>query len=180
MEYSDQTLIDELKSGNQSAYELLFKKFYKPLVAKAYHILEDEMEAEDLVQNLFVTLWQKLPELNIRTSIRAYLFGAVHNQCMMHLRSSKVADKRLDAYANILQVESQSTVEVEMPMILQSDLELIFNELPLQRQRVFRMVYLEEKKYKQAAQEMGLSVNSVKTHLKLALKSIKDKVKKII
>jgi len=180
MEHSDQTLIDELKSGNQSAYELLFKKFYKTLVAKAYYILEDEMEAEDLVQNLFVTLWQKLPELNIRTSIRAYLFGAVHNQCMMLLRSRKVADKRLGAYTTQLEAASQLVTELEMPLILQSDLELIFNELPAQRQRVFRMVYLEDKKYKQAAQEMGLSVNSVKTHLKLALRSIKDKVKKII
>jgi len=180
MEHTDQILFDELKSGNQHAYELLFKKFYKMLVAKAYYILEDEMEAEDVVQNLFVTLWQKMPDLEVRTSLKAYLFGAVHNQCMMNIRSRKVADKRLNAYTTLVEQESNLDTEAEIPLILQSDLELIFNELPIQRQRVFRLVYLEDKKYKEAAQEMGLSVNSIKTHLKLAMGSLRDKVKKIL
>ena len=174
MEQTDQILLDELKSGNQSAYELLFKKFYKVLVAKAYFILEDEMEAEDLVQNLFVTLWQKFPQLTIRTSIKAYLFGAVHNQCMMSIRNKKVADRRLTAYTDSLPAQIETPEPEE-----EKNYELLFNELPMQRQRVFRLVYIEDKKYKEAAEEMGLSVNSIKTHLKLAVKTLKDKLNKL-
>ncbi len=175
MEQDDQILLDELKKGNKSAYEAVFKKYYKMLVAKAYFILEDEMEAEDLTQNLFVTIWQKSHFLSIKTSIRAYLFRAVHNECMMILRNKKVSDRRLKAYTHTL-------AEEEEPLTEQYDenhLNLIFNELPVQRQKAFKLVYIEDKKYKEAAEEMGVSVNSIKTHLKLAVKTLKNKISNI-
>jgi len=174
--HDDQILLDELKSGNQSAYELVFKKYYKMLVAKAYFILEDEMEAEDVVQNLFVTIWQKSHFLSVKTTIKAYLFGAVHNQCMMYIRDKKVSDRRLNAYTNTLVVEEE-LMEAEPDYAGQ--LDLIFNDLPVQRQRVFKLVYMDNKKYKEAAEEMGLSVNSIKTHLKLAVKALRHKLIKV-
>ncbi|WP_449437417.1 RNA polymerase sigma factor [Pedobacter steynii] len=59
MENEDQILLDQLKGGDYTAYELIFKKYYKVLSTKAYFMLEDDMEAEDLVQNLFISIWQK-------------------------------------------------------------------------------------------------------------------------
>ncbi len=175
MEQDDQILLDELKSGSPSAYERVFKKYYKMLVAKAYFVLEDEMEAEDLVQNLFVTMWQKSHFISIKTSLKSYLYAAVHNQCMMVIRDRKVADKRMNSYKEVLAGdEEEDGLEVEETY--QGSLDLAFQELPLQRQRAFKLVYLEDKKYKEAAEEMGLSVNSVKTHLKLAVKALKDKL----
>ncbi|EDM34918.1 RNA polymerase ECF-type sigma factor [Pedobacter sp. BAL39] len=176
MGHDDQILLDELKSGNQSAYELVFKKYYKMLVAKAYFILEDEMEAEDLVQNLFVTIWQKSHFLSVKTTIKAYLFGAVHNQCMMYIRDKKVSDRRLNAYTDTLAVEEE---QQEAEPDYAGQLDLIFNDLPVQRQRVFKLVYMDNKKYKEAAEEMGLSVNSIKTHLKLAVKALRHKLIKV-
>ena len=55
-------------------------------------------------------------------------------------------------------------------------LDLIFNQLPVQRRKAFKLVYLEDKKYKEAAEEMGVSVNSIKTHLKLAVKALQQKL----
>lgn len=175
MEQDDQILLDELKSGSHSAYERVFKKYYKMLVAKAYFVLEDEMEAEDLVQNLFVTMWQKSHFISIKTSLRSYLYAAVHNQCMMVIRDRKVADKRMNSYKEVLAGDEEKD-RMEVEEAYQGRLDLAFHELPLQRQRAFKLVYLEDKKYKEAAEEMGLSVNSVKTHLKLAVKALKDKL----
>lgn len=176
MEQDDQILLNELKSGNPSAYERVFKKYYKMLVAKAYFVLEDEMEAEDLVQNLFVTMWQKSHFISIKTSLKSYLYGAIHNQCMMVIRDRKVADKRMNSYKDVLagdEYDEEGEIEDET---YQGRLDLAFQELPLQRQRAFKLVYVEDKKYKEAAEEMGLSVNSIKTHLKLAVKALKDKL----
>jgi len=175
MEQDDQILLNELKQGNKSAYEAVFKKYYKPLVAKAYFILEDEMEAEDLTQNLFVNMWLKSHFLSINTSIRAYLFRAIHNECMMVLRNKKVSDRRLKLYTDTIAEEEEPVTEEYD----QKHLNLIFTELPVQRQKAFKLVYIDDKKYKEAAEEMGVSVNSIKTHLKLALKSLKDKIGKI-
>ena len=175
MERDDQILLDELKSGSHSGYERVFKKYYKMLVAKAYFILEDEMEAEDLVQNLFVTMWQKSHFISIKTSLKSYLYGAVHNQCMMVIRDRKVADRRMNTYIEVLAGDEHEELD-GVEEAYQGQLNLAFQELPLQRQRAFKLVYLEDKKYKEAAEEMGLSVNSIKTHLKLAVKALKDKL----
>jgi RNA polymerase sigma-70 factor (family 1) len=173
MDDQDQFLLDELKKGHKTAYEQVFKKYYKALAIKAFLMLEDEMEAEDLVQNLFIAMWQKSHYSAIKTSLKAYLFRAVHNQCLMKLRKMKVDQHRLEVYTFSLSEDE----EVDSEKYSQEDhISLIFNELPTQRQKAFKLVYLEDKKYKEAANEMGVSVNSVKTHLKLAIKMLQKKL----
>lgn len=174
MENEDQILLDQLKSGDYAAYELIFKKYYKVLSTKAYFMLEDEMEAEDLVQNLFISIWQKGLFLSINSSVKAYLLRSVHNQCLTNLRNKKASERRLNEYtaAQSWIGEEQETEQQDY----EGELELIFEQLPTQRQKAFKLVYLEDKKYKEAAEEMGLSVNSIKTHLKLAVKALQKKL----
>jgi len=173
MEDEDQILLNELKNGQQRAHEMVFKKYYKALALKAYLLLEDEMEAEDLVQNLFVSMWQKSHYQTINTSLKAYLFRAVHNQCLMSLRKRKVAQRRLDDYSERVCLHEE---EEDQEVRHENEINLVFSELPMQRQKAFKLVYLEHKKYKEAADEMGLSVNSIKTHLKLAIKMLQKKL----
>lgn len=174
MENEDQILLDQFKSGDYTAYELIFKKYYKVLSTKAYFMLEDEMEAEDLVQNLFISIWQKGLFLSINISVKAYLLRSVHNQCLMNLRNKKTSKRRLNEYT-----AAQSWIGEDRETEQQNyeeKLELIFDQLPAQRRKAFKLVYLEDKKYKEAAEEMGLSVNSIKTHLKLAVKALQKKL----
>jgi DNA-directed RNA polymerase specialized sigma24 family protein len=89
MEIPDQILLKDLQNGSQSAYELVFKKYYKALALKAYLMLENQMEAEDLVQNLFISMWEKSQFLSVNTALKAYFFKAVHNLCLMVLRRRK-------------------------------------------------------------------------------------------
>ncbi|TDQ11590.1 RNA polymerase sigma factor [Pedobacter metabolipauper] len=176
MEKDDQILLDELKGGNISAYALLFKKYYKLLSVKAYFMIEDEMDAEDLVQNLFVSIWQKQNYLFINTSIKAYLLRALHNRCLIYLEQKKRTEKKLENYK--LNIETDDIQDHNAREDYEAGLSLIFNELPVQRQKAFKLVYLEEKRYKEAAEEMGISVNSIKTHLKLAVKTLQQKLNK--
>lgn len=174
MEDQDQILLNELKKGHKTAYEQVFNKYYKALAIKAFLMLEDEMDAEDLVQNLFISMWQKSHYLSINSSLKAYLFRAVHNQCLMNLRKRKVDEQKLEIYTFSLNKEDESADSEVYEQ--QDQISLIFNELPTQRQKAFKLVYLEDKKYKEAANEMGVSVNSVKTHLKLAIKMLQKKL----
>lgn len=176
MENGDQILLDQLKSGDYSAYELIFKKYYKTLSVKAYFMLEDDMEAEDLVQNLFISIWQNNLFLSVNTSVKAYLIRSVHNRCLTVLRDKKTAERRLNKYTEEQNFRDEEDQETVPQNDYEKKFELIFGQLPSQRQKAFKLVYLEDKKYKEAAEEMGLSVNSIKTHLKLAVKALQKKL----
>lgn len=175
MEEEDQILLDELRLGDKSAYETVFKRYYRALALKAFLILDDEMEAEDLVQNLFVEMWQKGHYQAVKTSLKSYLFKAVHNQCLMVLRKRKSTQRQLEVYTRSLEQPAEEHDEVANGLHEQQ-IQMVLNELPVQRQRAFKLVHLDHKKYQEAADEMGVSINSVKTHLKLAVKILQQKL----
>lgn len=175
MDEEDQILLSELQLGHKTAHEQVFKKYYRALSLKAFLLLDDEMEAEDLVQNLFVDMWQRSHYQSINSSLKAYLFRAVHNQCLMVLRKRKTSQRQLHVYTQSLDENPVETEELPN-RAQQQQIQTVFNELPTQRQKAFKLVYLDNKKYQEAADEMGVSINSVKTHLKLAVKILQKKL----
>ncbi|HEY9260800.1 sigma-70 family RNA polymerase sigma factor [Chitinophaga sp.] len=169
----DKLLLHQLREGDIKAYEQLFKKYYKSLTVDAYYLLKDETEAEDQVQSLFIEIWDKQLYHNITYSVKSYLHTAIRNKCLSFIEKGKNEHKRFNAYVNTLEDEINENVVENKET--ENRLNLILNELPIQRLRAFSLVYLEDKKYKEAAEEMGITINSVKTHLKLALKILQKK-----
>jgi RNA polymerase sigma-70 factor (family 1) len=155
------------------AFELLFKKYYKPLVVQAFVILGDSMEAEDLVQGLFIDLWDKNYGDIVHTSIRSYLYRAVKNRSLNVIERRNTEQKRSERYKLTL-TESIFNQEIEQDE-MKLEIDRIMSSLPQQRLQTFNLVYLEDKKYKEAASELGISINTVKTHLKLAVKYLRVK-----
>lgn len=160
-----------VKAGDINAYGRLFKNHYKLLIAEAFYLLGDEMEAEDLVQNLFVEIWDKKLYLNIHGSVKAYLRVSVRNKSLTLLGKRKVNQKRHNDY--IQSLEDQTEDIDPGGSDTERDINQIVDKLPLRRLQVVNLVFVQNKKYKEAAAEMGISINSVKTHLKLAIKVLK-------
>lgn len=174
MNYNDDMLLlQQLKVDPKKAYEELFRKYYKALTIDAYFLLKDEMEAEDQVQLLFIEIWDKQLYLTIRTSIKSYLHRAIRNKCLSVLEKDKNNHKRYHDYVNTLDDKINDNV-VERNET-EKRLNAILNELPNQRLKAFSLVYLENKRYKEAAEEMGITVNSIKTHLRFAVKVLQQK-----
>ena len=171
MENEDDELLILIKAGDRQAYGRLFKSFYKLLVAEAFYLLEDEMEAEDLVQNLFVEIWDKKLYLNIHGSAKAYLRVSVRNKSLTLLGKRKVNQKRHNDYIQYLEDQTEDIDPGGNDT--ERDINQIVDKLPLRRLQVVNLVFVQNKKYKEAAAEMGISINSVKTHLKLAIKVLK-------
>jgi RNA polymerase sigma-70 factor (family 1) len=167
----DNFLLDQLKTGDVAAYEQLFRKYYKILNLHAWYLLKDEMEAEDQVQSLFIEIWDKQLYRQIRTSVKSYLHTAIKNKCLAVLEKKKVNNKRLNRYVSTLEYKTDRNVVIENESA--RSMHAIINELPAQRQQAFSLVYLEKKKYKEAARIMHITTNSVKTHLKLAVKELR-------
>lgn len=169
----DQLLLAQFRKGDVGVFEQVYKTCYKSLIAEAYLLLQDEQEAEDQVQGLFIEIWDKKLYRNVNIALRSYLHRSIHNRCLNVLDKQKTRDKRMLRYTRTLEdrVSGNMAELNERARMMQT----LLGELSTQRLEAFSLVYLEDKKYKEAAEEMGITVNSVKTHLRLALKTLQQK-----
>jgi RNA polymerase sigma-70 factor (family 1) len=167
---NDSQLLEEFKRGNVQAFEQVFTSYYATLKTSAFLLLDDEQDAEDLVQQLFEDIWTKELYKNIDLSVKAYLYTAVRNKCFNLLEKRKVEERKINSYAESISSEPVDIPEEDLPIHMQNALK----ELPPQRRAAFKLVYMEDRSYKDAAGEMGISVNSLKTHLKIGIRFLRD------
>ena len=158
---------------DDDTFELLFKTHFKALHAYGMSILRDEQEAEEIVQQVFLKFWEKRNTLTIETSVKAYLYKSVYNDCLNHLRNFKTrlkyqgeAQRMTDLY------ERPASARVEMNEF-QNILNEAINELPEKCRTIFQMSRFEELKYKEIAEKLGLSVKTVENQMSKALKILR-------
>lgn len=170
-----QLLID-FQSGREAAFEQVFKLYYKPLRMQAFLILKNEEEAEDQVQQLFLDIWNKQLYRNVQQSLKPYLHTAIRNRCFNYRTKASQENKLWHEYTRHpdLIVSEESNEQPMQPSYLLAALK----ELPVQRFKAFTLVHMEDKKYQEAAEEMGISINSLKSHLKLAVKFLRMRLQK--
>ena len=168
-------LLHDFQTGQEAAFEQVFKLFYKPLRMQAFLILKNEEEADDQVQQLFLDIWNKQLYRNVQQSLKAYLHTAIRNRCFNFLTKVSQENKKWHEYAGYA---ASAIPEDDKEPSLQPYLLAALNELPAQRFRAFNLVHLEDKKYHEAASEMGISINSLKSHLKLGVKFLRMRLQK--
>ncbi|WP_326994339.1 sigma-70 family RNA polymerase sigma factor [Chitinophaga sp. 212800010-3] len=171
---SDIELVQRLKEGDNSAYDALFMKYHKMLCLNAYWFLRNEAEANDLVQTFFLDIWDKKLYLQFNGDIRGYLHQAVKNRCLTHLKKQKTEKERQQAFTQ-LQDDMVVPGQENSPDYYKQVLTVI-NDMATQKRSAIQMVYIQGKRYQEAADEMGISINSFKTHLKRGLKVLRHAI----
>jgi len=166
-------LIKGLKEGDKSAYKFLFTEHYIDLCNYIYNLSKNRVLAEDLVQEVFIKLWEKRTTLNIKTSIKSYLYKASHNQFLQHIRKEKnrfdvIERSKLDLLS-LVYIEDESTTN-----LYAEKLDTLINDLPPKCKTVFLKSKIENKKYKEIAQEMNISVKTVENHIGKALRILRE------
>jgi RNA polymerase sigma-70 factor (ECF subfamily) len=167
----DIQIVEQLKNGDLSAFDSLFVKYYKLLCVNAYFFLKDEQEAKDLVQTFFLDIWEKKLYLHFHDEIKGYLYRAIKNRCLNEISKQKTRDKNYKDFAD-LQDEKSSPPD-EMPPDYYGQMQNKLESIAGQKRVAIQMVYVKGKKYQEAADEMGISINSFKTHLKSGLKILR-------
>ena len=159
------------KLYNES-FEALFSHYAKGMVVYAREFLFSPQEAEDIVHDVFVSLWEKIDSLSADTA-KAYLFRATRNRCLDHLKHLKVRS----AYQEKILVERDAPDALETDYYIETELkghiEAIMNSMPPQRRKVFMMSRMEGKSAQEIAAEVNLSPRTVEKHIELALKHLK-------
>lgn len=167
-------LIKELRAGKESAFDYLFRSRYKDLCRFAWSFVSDYSVAEDIVQELFSTIWRRKEAIDERQSLDSYLYVSVRNACFTYLRTRK-QNVELSALRNEA-VLPETDYVFESPVL--RTLWNAVEALPLQCKVIFKLVVLEEMKYQDVADHMDISINSVKTQMKIAYKELRSKLDK--
>ncbi len=172
----DNDLISQLRLGDESAFDILFNKYYKFLLATAYALLKNEEEAKDVVQSFFIDIWEKGTFYTLEGEVKSYFYRSINNRSLNLLRKKAIERERATQLMEVGQHEIEELESLEPKYRL---IEYAMAEMSLQKRQAVNLVYLEQKKYAEAAAVMGISINSFKTHLKSAMKTLRTKLARV-
>jgi len=172
MNLQDQQILNKLKQGDQSGYKELFDCYYMPLCVFAMKYIDSFDQVEDIVQDVFVKFWDAKTYLRIEGTIKSYFFTAVKNNCI-NLRkiNNKYRFDELEDQVDSLLDDEISHEELEA---MKDKLYIEIEALPEKTREVFKAIVLENLKYKEAAEQFGVSVNTIKTNFSRALKQLRQ------
>jgi len=172
----EQMIFNAIRMDDRRAFEQVFRESYRPLAAYAFRFVRELPTAENIVQDVFLKLWQNRHQLVITTSLVHYLFRSVRNHCLNHLDKNKVRSEYLRMQLN--RTEDEEDFSAFYPEIgLLEKIETAILALPAKRQEIFRMAREEGLKYREIADQLNLSVKTVETQMTLALKQLRDALK---
>ena len=172
----DQNIFEAIRRDDRQAFESVFRESYRSLTAYAFRFVSDLPTAENIVQDVYLKLWQNRHQLVITTSLIHYLFRSVRNQSLNHLDKAKVRSEYLK-----MQIEQEHDSEdysAFYPEIgLLDKIETAINALPVKRQEIFRLAREEGLKYREIADRLNLSIKTVEAQMTLALKQLRESLK---
>lgn len=173
MEHQDtQTQLAALRRGDEAVFDAVFRRWYEPLCHYVARLTDDDMdEAEDLVQQVFVKLWEQRDRLDIAWSLKAYLYKAVHNAALNRLRAANTRSKYLEY--NAVQLENAPIQPDDNARELTERLQKALDMLPPQCRHVFELSRFEDLKYREIADQLGISIKTVETQMGKALRLLR-------
>ncbi|MEN8157118.1 MAG: RNA polymerase sigma-70 factor [Bacteroidota bacterium] len=157
---------------DQGAFENLFREYFPPLMAFARKILVDEDDAREVVQKVFISLWEKRSEIDLSTTLKSYLFTSVHNRSLNVIRDrKKFSSEELPEVAGNWDVSAQ----IES-MELEGKIMDVIEGLPEKCREIFRLNRFDGLKYSEIANQLGISVKTVENQMSKALKILREKL----
>jgi RNA polymerase sigma-70 factor (ECF subfamily) len=157
-------------------YEELFRTYFPGLCYFAQKYISDLDSSKEIVHKVFVSIWEKRESFDFDKSAKSYLFTAVYNRCMNHVRDQKkfVSDEVLELHNNDQNIVNTDHLEASE---LECRIWKIINNLPERCKEIFVLNRFEGKKYGEIAEELDISLKTVETQMSKALKILRDNLK---
>lgn len=172
----EEQLLQSLRQGQQEALRQLFERYYEDLVRRLYRLIPDQSTAEDLVQEVFVRLWEKRAELDIRQSLGAYLHRMAVNRALSYLRKQKTRRESYPKEAPKVGISAQAEQDLAAEELRQK-IRRALQDLPARCREVFVLSRYEQLTYRQIAERLDISVKTVENQLSKALKIMRRHLK---
>lgn len=187
MDNKEKEIIKKLKLGDKEAFHLVFKEYYLPLFYYAKRITGDKENAEEVVQNTFLKIWENTESLNIDRALDSYLFKAVHNNCLNLLKHLQIKEKynsnykqRLDEANDIYSHLERNNLSILIAKELQEKIDNSVSNLPKQCQKIFKLSRYDGLKNKEIAEQLDISLNTVIKQISIALTKLRKSLSQYI
>lgn len=174
--HTDKDLLERIQQDDKKALEILFKTYYSPLCRFAKTILKNSEQAEDVVQEVFLKIWDKRNSIDPNPSFKAYLYMAVRNHSLNLLKINERKywlDDDLENYEILSNNEVQAQLEAKE---LSQKINEVIESLPEKCKLTFKLSRFENLSYKEIAEAMGLSVKTVENQMGKALALLRKEV----
>jgi RNA polymerase sigma-70 factor, ECF subfamily len=175
----------ELQKGNPEAYREVFRLLYPRLKGYCKLFVHDENEVEDLIQECFITLWDKRETIDVQKRLESFLFVIIRNKCLNFLKTQKFDSENISTdnlqiaeLQYLYQLDLAEKEEKSMEELLIQTFQESVNEMPAKMKEVFVKCKLEGKKQKDVAEELGISIKMVEKQITKAKKQIREQLLK--
>lgn len=162
----------------ESEFKTTVLPLSKKLLRFAVRFMKDEDQARDVIQDIFLKLWQKKDELNQIENVEAFAMRMTRNRCLDILRANKVVPIDVETDRKM----KQETIDVHSQIELNEaagQVKTLINQLPDLQQKVMQLRDIEQLEYEEIAERTGLQVNAIRVNLSRARKKVRDEFLKL-
>lgn len=158
--------------SKKEGFEDIYKEYSKPMFLYALSFLISEEEAEDVIQEVFINFWKDDTYQKIQNEVtKTYLFRSVKNNCLNRLKKREVLRDRLDLFREEVAEEEMMTWNDELIQEVETEIA----RMPEQTRAIIQGVFFREMKYQEVADQLGVSINTVKTLLKNGMRHLRER-----
>jgi len=165
---SDEYLLAQIKDSNAKALDRLFSKYYHTLCDFSFNFVKNIQLAEEAVADVFLNIWLKRGKLEVTSSLKAYLFTAVRNQSLNYLKKEKYPFDNIELADQAVLTSPLRADDFLRFEELKAELDAVLQKLPEKMRMVFKLSRIDGLTYKEIADIMAISVNTVQTHMSRA------------
>lgn len=165
----DKELIEMLHNNNEEALSIIYKEYWEKMYLASYNLVRDRSICEDIVQEVFVSFWQKRNSIEIKVSIRSYLYGCTMYKVHDYFRKNKkmIKEELFNNFDKKVQVLNPETRLIHQELVYYID--SLINQLPSKCQEVFKLSREEQLTNQEIAERLGVSKRTVEGHITKAL-----------
>lgn len=178
--FSDKDLFLLVKDDCEEAYTEIYNRYKVVLFIHAYKFIQNEEEVKDILQELFTALWIKRKEIELRGSVSSYLYTSIKNRVLDRIAHTQVANKYIESIKDYIDkgeyITDEALRERELRLIIEKGVE----DMPLRMKEVYELSRNQDLSYKQIAQKLDISENTVRKQIYNALRLLRLRINTIL
>jgi len=172
--YTDVELVARLQNNEEGALTIIYKEYWEVMFLAAYNLVKDRSVCEDIVQEVFISLWQRREKLQIKVSLKSYLYTSTVYKVYDHFNKNKkmAKDELFDNFENKIETSNPETKLMHQELI--HYLDSIIETLPDKCKEVYKLSRENMLSNKEIAEQLNISQRTVEGHISKALKILKE------
>jgi RNA polymerase sigma-70 factor, ECF subfamily len=176
---SDNLLVKMIRQNDKSAFKLLYDRYSRKIYFFALKYLGNDVEAEELVQSVFINVWENRVTLDPENSVKSYIYKAAVNHIYNYLKKKAIHTRFIESQIHKDEPGSNVSDDEIIFHDLEKSINLVVESMPSQQQKIFQLSRYEGLTHKEIARKLDLSVRTVENQMYRALKKLKTSLKEI-